>query len=742
MTNTIKSAALLILALVVPGYASAGSGLVLNDVVHVWASMGPLAYLSHSQVRIRNSDGKIVGRGLTNDRGTVSIRLKKHEESYNRLTIEAQGGRVMGKPFRGRLLAKKIDMDIASGVVYLDIITTTASLLEREGFEYGHSIESVRRTLGIHSGMPADIIRVKNAYVDLSRLQEQIKRNGGLGRVLKKIRDSVKSGERYGELTPKPILFPSVDRTIIGGDNQPAIAYPQSTTSTVCTDDSSTPNSNPSNSLIEDIGAAAMKDLGRYVKVPNTASDIVVGKVFGIKDDSMTGLENAIKEVQKQLDCISKKIDYLSTQVQVLQLDVNLQGAKDCKAAIDPAWSTYNYAINSYPASDASQATKDEYKRSLDTAWMPQWKNLALNTSVCGAKINNSLFDKVSLSPSSWNIYYSSYAEKKGGLLYPADVQSMQAFLATWSNLTYEYFVMTNEYYDYDSLPSAADASAGYKTSDTTYCSDSTLSSSSNFCVWANNISKAYPASIYSDEIAISRTGMGINAVPGIAEKGSPYSYCIYKTCYGSPIPMRLLTAYEIAAYPTKASWGSQFSASHLSSFNSKPLNTSSENSAVETYEQPRAYRSLYVKNSDITELSPYQAELRDFFFGALTNTTYVPNSVWSGLTSSQVSFGGVDSIANINKSKMNQPDFWEVTINPNAQINNFKSKSYCMYGYDASGMTLGIPCNDTLSTPPHPTLGILLGRTWWPESAQAATFQVPDPRCYMTPVPSGLTCQ
>jgi hypothetical protein len=204
---------------------------------------------------------------------------------------------------------------------------------------------------------------------------------------------------------------------------------------------------------------------------------------------------------------------------------------------------------------------------------------------------------------------------------------------------------------------------------------------------------------------------------------------------------MRLLTAYEIAAYPTKASWGSQFSASHLSSFNSKPLNTSSENSAVETYEQPRAYRSLYVTNSDITELSPYQAELGDFFFSALTNTTFVPNSVWQGLTSSQVSFGGLDSIAKINKSKMNQPDFWEVTINPNAQINNFKSKSYCMYGYDSSGMTSGIPCNDTLSTPPHPTLGILLGRTWWPASANASTFSSPDPRCYMEIPPTGLSC-
>jgi len=705
----------------------------INPLVHVWASAGPLAYLSHARIKIRNAHGHVIGRGVTNSRGTLTTRIKDSSKLVKPLSFEASGGRMLGKPFRGRLLAEVDRMDFSSSVVFLDILTTTARMLEGEGFAYAEALQAVRKTLGIPQAMPADILRVPNVYVDWERLKGEMKRYGGLGRVLKRVHDSARAGESYTGLAPEDRPFVNSVEVAVKSNGT---VSPQ-TTSTVCQGGASSPG-NTSNSLIEDIGAAAMKDLGRYAGVPATASEIVVGKVFGIKDESMESLEDAIKAVQQQLDCISAKIDYLSTQIAYLQIDVKLINAEACKSVIDPAWTNYEYAVNNYPSSNASQAIKDEFKRSLEGVWLPQWQNLA---TTCGAAINNALFVKTAQSEPAWNLYYTSYYNLRSGWYYPGDVQSMQAFLASWSNLTYEYFVMTNEHYDYYGYLSAAKSSAGYKESNSNYCHEQTSSSTSNFCVWANNISQAYPPSLYSDELAIARTGLAINAVPGIAEPGSPYSYCGYLGCYGPPIPMRLLDAYEIAEYPSEASWGSLFSPSHLTRFNSKPLNTSTENSAVETYEKPRAYRDRYVMNSDITELSSYEAEVRDFFFNALTNAAYVSNNLWQGITSSQVSFGGIESVAKINKDSMGQPDFWDVTIIPNGQINNFKSKSYCMYGYSASGMTVGIPCNDSLSTPPHPTLGIMLGRSWWPASAGAANFSPPDPRCYMETVPAGLTC-
>jgi len=738
--------AFLILAVIIPRNSSCANSVLTevvsnrttavdlqNPVVHVWASAGPLAYLSHAWIKIRNVHGQVIGRGVTNDRGTVTIRVRDAGKLITPLTLEAGGGRVLGKPFRGRLVAVDDRNDLSSGVVYLDILSTSATMLEGKGFDYDHALQVVRKTLGIPQAMPADILRVPNVYVDWERLRGEMKRYGGFGRVLKRIRDSARAGEPYTGLAP---LDQSFVNSFEVAANSNGTVYPQ-TTSTVCQGGASSPG-NTSTSLIEDIGVAAMKDLGRYAGVPATASEIVVGKVFGIQDESMAGLEDAIKAVQQQLDCISAKIDYLSTQIAYLQIDVKLINAEACKSVIDPAWTNYEYAVNNYPSSNASQAIKDEFKRSLEGVWLHQWQNLA---TTCGAAINNALFVKTAQSEPAWNLYYTSYYNLRSGWYYPSDVQSMQAFLASWSNLTYEYFVMTNEYYDYKGYVSAAKSSAGYKESNSNYCHEQTSSSTSNFCVWANNISQAYPPSVYSDELAIARTGLAINAVPGIAEQGSPYSYCGYLGCYGPSIPMRLLTAYEIAAYPSEASWGSLFSPAHLTRFNSKPLNTSAENSAVETYEKPRAYRDRYVMNSDITELSSYQAEVRDFFFNALTNGMYVSGTLWQGVTSSQVSFGGFDSVANINKNRMSNNDAWDISINPNAQINNFKSKSYCMAGYDATGMTTGIPCNNSLSTPPHPTLGIILGRTWWPASASAANFSPPDPRCYMEAVPAGLVC-
>jgi hypothetical protein len=193
---------------------------------------------------------------------------------------------------------------------------------------------------------------------------------------------------------------------------------------------------------------------------------------------------------------------------------------------------------------------------------------------------------------------------------------------------------------------------------------------------------------------------------------------------------MRLLTAMEIASYQNTKGWGGYYSPPNRKLFDSKPLNTSEVDSAIETYESPRAYRDRYIYNTDITVLLNHQPDVTSFYLDAIKKPT---NSVWKDLTTSQVSFGTFESTATI--SSKDFVSYYKITVNPNAAINNFKSQEWIMFG---SG-DYYIPADN--QPPPHPTLGLLLGRSWWKDSVKASTYLRPDPRCYMKSVPTGVTC-
>ena len=719
----------------IAGANEAASG---DTSLTVWATVGPLAYLAKANVLVTNASRKVIGHGVTNERGVVIIRRMNPRNIIFPLSIHASGGVALGKKFKGNLAAETASIGLSSNVVFLDLISTAAKKISSPALPYSKALQSVRRALAIGDELPDGVIRVQNPFVRLDRLELEEKQSGGFYSVVKNLSRAAKSGKPYYKLQEIKFKINGSSEPLPQKNTNPILltSVATSTSASTCSADqiNNPPPKGGQPNVIDTYGTALMEELGANAGLKATGTRALIpGMVFGV--DPITAGEqqilDAIANVQKQLDCIDEKIDYLTAQVSAMQVQLSLQDADYCKnSQIIPLWNQYEAYLNSYSNYD------EESKKILIASF-----NNAI--TVCGAVIDKGLFQVPSgASASAWQTTFKNAQDKHGGFLFPSENQELQIFLQDWNYITYKYFVIATEYYNSQGAFSLAASTSGYNLEDSRYCSDLTTSSSTSFCVWEKNISKATPATIYSDEVAIIRTGMGVNAVPGIEYPGTKCSGTYYNgVCYGGgPQPMRILTALSIPQHQEGLAWGSYYGRSNFSILNSKPLNTSDVNTAIETYESPRAYRDRYIYNSDITEASSYQTDVATFYLDAITNEAYIQNSVWKGLTASQVSFGSYESTAKIStKQYKNTPNFYDVSVNPNAVINNIKSQTWCMTGDSQNPIIFFPNCGDQHS--PYPMLGLLFGRPWWTDSAKASTFSPPNPKCYEKVIPAGVQC-
>ena len=711
------------------GFSVAAQPTTQDTTLIVWATAGPLAYLSGAQIVVKNAKKKTIGKGVTNERGVALIKSLQPNSIIFPLSIQSSGGEALGKKFKGILSAEATSVGIGSSVVFLDLITTSAKRITNNTLSYEQAVQSVRKSLGIGDYIPRNVIRVNNPFVRLDRLQAVEKQSGGFGAVVNQISRAAKAGKPYYRLQQIKNTTGALSGAAPNESKPSLIAINTASTSTSTSSCSAENVNNPppnggQPNVIDTYAPILMEELGAYVGLKSgSARTLIPGMIWGT--DTAEGQEILAKldEIQKQLDCIDAKINYVIAQVSALQVQLSMTAAENCyNNAISTNWSNYLAYTNSLD-------TSDPWDKSSTELLFSGFKNVI---EQCGSAIDAGLFSIPSGQTASvWQTKFLDAENKYGGFLFPVDNQGLQAVLSEWNYKTYQYFVLSSEYYNYEGAYSLAGSSGGYNMEDSTFCSDNTTSQSVNFCVYENNIKKAMPATIYSDEVAIVDSGIAVNALPGIAYPGTSCSGSYIRgVCYGYPIPMRLLTAMEIASYQNTKAWGEFYSQPNRKLNDSKPLNTSEVDSAIETYESPRAYRDRYIYNSDITVLLNHQPDVTRFYLDAIKKPT---NSVWKDLTTSQVSFGTIESTATI--SSKDFVSYYKITVNPNAAINNFKSQEWCMFG---SG-DYYVPCDD--QSPPHPTLGLLFGRSWWKDSAKASTYLPPDPRCYMKSVPTGVTC-
>jgi len=231
------------------------------------------------------------------------------------------------------------------------------------------------------------------------------------------------------------------------------------------------------------------------------------------------------------------------------------------------------------------------------TQYAQDWK--AVKT-LCGSKINSALF--VPAAPgvkSGWQqIVTNAYTLYNGEAVAAnsvdqADVQSLQQFLAYWSSVLYQQFVLTTEsnnfYFGQGDMTNAQESGAA-PGSDGLLCAENALDT---YCAWNSNIAAAVPPNLYSDEAGLIGGGVAVSSVPmGMAT--------VVTNCSGGkPAPTGLtgVTAYWFACQTNSASKSyTDFPAvqgSAIDYANSLPLNTSSANTAVQTWKSPRTRYTL-----------------------------------------------------------------------------------------------------------------------------------------------------
>lgn len=665
-----------------------------STLLKVWVSVAPLHYLADANITVHDAKGRLVGVGKTNNRGRSDITVKNASSVRFPLKITSSGGSDQGTPFRGHVRAKTFSIGAMVPSVKLDLMSTAATILSGSGRDYNKSLAGIRKTLGIGTGAPDYVIQVWNIHIDEALLKARERLNGGFNGVANAVARSAMEGKRYNGLEPiaanNPPRKPSFDyinkrianpRTADGG-----ISSASSTSSdalSVCAPPVGNGEASTSSTeLITEIGVVGMETLGEYAGVPGPVNSYAAGAIL----DTGTGsdpLSDKLDAIQTQLTCISQQIAYLSEQIVYLSVQVSLNNAQDCGNKLDTAWQSYFDGMNN--------GTLVAGNKSFEELWLPAWREAH---DACGSSINTALFSRNGGSVPAWPTLVSTYETKRGGVVYQSEVQEMQEFLAYWSEKEHQQFILRSEYDSYNQTYDDRELISGFDINNPELCIKGTTSSSAKFCVWSNNIKAAYPKDLYSDEIGIMSSGYGVNAYP-------------------SDLNARKI----LETYGNEYAWGAN-GQKFFNEFNSRPLNTSETDTAIETWSNPRAYRDKPLYRADLTSFGAYSDDLTSFYLSSINSD---PNTFWKSLNASDVSFGALDAASyRWCYTTPGTSYHYAYIYDFQASLNNKESARFKTY--------TGCDLSNNSSTSPHPTLGYLLGRVWWPGSSTASTYQPPPP--------------
>lgn len=712
---------------------------------YVWASAGPLSYLTDARITIRDAKGKLVAIGKTNHRGMVGFRLRNRKLRELPLDIASSGGKVNGVKFRTQLKAQAQEVGGKVPIIHLDLISTTARQITGPRMNYQEATAAVRNTLKINRRATVDILRVKNPYVDGDRLNHTIVLAGGHNRFMKRLGRLARLGETMNGLEPpKPTIkrrgqspAARILEAALQTDQAPQalepVATTQSNSSTLCT--TATPGNG---NTVANYGSIATASLLEVAGVPLSASDGVTGMLLssvGYDDTSPT--TEALDNIAEELDCISTQLNAIKAELNEIETMINyatlqteLTNANHCETQLNTGWGYYNALVNgSDGAINSSNPNLCLYNGGAGSPCgsgdIYEWQ---AEVNYCGTVINDTLFGTGGdAGGSAWAqlnlLYQSEYAWYT-----QAQTQAMQSFLSYWSTIIYYQFVLQNEVYNfYGQFANAVTFGGGPGTYGSTACAYNQSIPNVTVCQWQSNIQYAFPPDLYSDEIGLWN-GTAVNAFPGGLAIGSVGGTGATPLTLDDSYLSSLYTDTDVATSGTGATINydaSTVTAGAQTAFNGQGINPAGNASAIETYESPQAMRTLTLTSSDVSALGSPQTS------GGLTASTFFYNAVnqvedtWptsDGLSASNIGYYTSDNVSIINGSTSYYPTTASTTVAMNSTIpSGTPTTKFNCY-----------PCTRTSGD--ETILAALMGRTWWP-GANNATNQA-----FYTLLPPPLT--
>lgn len=729
--------------------------------IRVWAYLAPTAPLAGARVEIRDARGKVVARGRTTARGTYLARLSGRSPKLP-LRVSTSGGRAAGRAFSGKMLARAFSTRLSSPITQVSLASSAAYRMSGSSKGYSRATSRVRSTLRITKGSRPDVLRLRNDDVGYAELTRAIRRTrGGFDAFARRVADLAERGKTIGGLRPRSASSSGVTPLPRARTAQSAPA-PDTTVCSVALPSQSS-SGDTSTEVISDIAEIGVGSLLEYAGAPVSASDGIAGMLFAPigQNPEATILQEDVTAVANDLDCLDQQINYLSSQIAVLQLTVDVDTATDCSNAVSAGWQNYEYAIN-----NASADPLNSSNTSLTGVYLPTWDNVE---ETCGSAVNSMLFGTSGGQQSAWQQLNKNTS---AGLQWytQAQAQELQTFLSYWGTILYQQFILANEFDNYYGYFEAAASAAGGSnpTGSSPVCDAGSGATTASYCVWQNNIAQAYPGNLYSDEIGIIASGQSIAAVPGGMVAGpqpsAPTGIQLYmmppvndyqqQVTY-SPMAMTAQWWYDyflnfqnvddvhtcamdeqdcpnaemqfmaaggpvnciaggMGGCPTAPS--TNWAQTTIDWFNGLGVNPNGYGTAIETYNNPQVLGRTTVTASDVSALSsagPDSASAESVFYDAVNQTPGGGDEAWAAVTDSQPTYMAADSSSAVTIQMKAVPYNFTLNYWVKAPLGNTASLS-------AGWSEGGLPTN-------NPT-AFLAGRSWWPGAANATTYEPPPP--------------
>ena len=747
--------------------------------LQVLASVGPLEFLSGAKVTIRNAKGKVLGQRKTNIRGSAIFYLSEFELSNLPFSVITSGGKIIGQTgdqfngpsFSGHLKGEISEVSLnKNSFIYLDVLSTTAYAMRTADTSYAQATQKVREAFDIGEGFPSHGLRFKNKHTDWQLHLNAMKKNGGHDNYVRKLASRIKRGNKIKELTPSRYHVAARSKT------SPRIARAAASSNSTFPQCSANlgngSSSTSSTELIEDFGVLSMDALlvvaGVRQMIP--ATNAVVGMLLG-GDNPNTPAETAtltqLIGVDTMLNCISSQLGYLSEQVNELELTVLVAQASSCQGDIQTDYNNYSGIVTAtLPSSTGAPAPVNDQLNNQNPSLM-QWVTPSnganwLDNDGCQATINNMLFTGTTGVPSAWEQLNLNY-QTENAWYTQVQVQQLQSFLSYWGTLSYQEWIVNNEYYNWNSQTTNAASLAG-NISGTNTCLAST---GNTMCNYQSNIANAYPGDLYSDEIGIWQSGIAVNAFPaGLAMNNFTQTSFNSSWIFG----WALNQPSSCCGYPSinMGSFAVDPSYAYFNNQGIQPVMPAGAYvpSAIEQFSYPQALRTLQPTSTQIAALAnpgPGGQTAQSFFFNAINYTlplgylcTSTANSLnciqalpvwpivsqWNPVDFTEASIGYATFATSdyilttltftpesgpCNTQNMNQPPlctaiFDTIVASTGNTIPELTTTVYVSGEYVNTPSWPFYTVTWTLPTEQNAVYGALLGRAFWPNSSCATT--------------------
>ena len=577
--------------------------------------------LDQATITVTDADGQVVGTGRTVNAGAAEIAVSKGRLPF---LISTSGGTVRGRAFEGHLQAVTGRTTRADGIVRVSFVTTIAA---RYRALHGGTTKLVERRVYKRLGLSARLGWFQTQYgvhsLRGAKMMALAQVRGGYDVAIDDLVARLDDGRRFPSLaSTKPDRAWSVSRTTT-----------RATSTSPCPANILPPTNAAQSAIVAQYGtyAAAGTATAMATGDPYTLLTGVAGMMFA----SQPGMTNSsvIASITSQLTCISAQIAQLQQTVNQLTLLTTLAPLQNCVSAITARWSEYQQFITDA----ANNPGNPNYTLSISNpnliTWFPEVSTM--NSTICNAIINQTLFSAQGGSQPAWrtllaNYKSGTYLSSDSTAFEPGSVQGLQYFLQFYGTLQYQQAALMTDYYNWLSLTTNQSYLASQQIAWGPPCIKAPSLSdveanvlSNSWCQWQQNIVNVWPGSTFTDEVGNwkSNTSTDPNAIGGLAVSAVPGIFGISTTAYGNN-PKSFTTDYlngrNIDEYDSR--WNA---ANAYKSFNNQPATTIAP-----------PYQAFMARQAPATG-APKYADLSGYvnfktFFNAWLNATVTPATATS----------------------------------------------------------------------------------------------------------------